>query len=56
MIETAAGGSDVLFLFSQCELGILETTHRTSRRYEQHPRVRIRSSFRAVCAPRTRER
>ena len=29
--------------------GILETTHRTSRRYEQHPRVRIRSSFRALC-------
>src|SRR4051812_11808676 len=29
--------------------GILETTHRTSRRYEQHPRVRIRSSFRAIC-------
>ena len=28
--------------------GILETTHRTSRRYEQHPRVRIRSSFRAI--------
>ncbi len=29
--------------------GILKTTHRTSRRYEQHPRVCTRSSFRAFC-------
>jgi hypothetical protein len=28
--------------------GILETTHRTSRRYEHHPRVRITSSFTAI--------
>jgi Mrp family chromosome partitioning ATPase len=34
--------------------GILETTHRTSRRYENNPRVRIRSSFRAICVRRRR--
>ena len=33
--------------------GILETTHRTSRRYEQTRRACITSSFRAICA-RTR--
>src|SRR5205823_15037303 len=30
--------------------GILETTRRTSRRYEPRPRVCITSSFRAICA------
>jgi class 3 adenylate cyclase len=30
--------------------GILETTRRTSRRYEPRPRVHITSSFRAICA------
>ena len=29
--------------------GILETTHRTSKRYENNQRVRIRSSSRAIC-------
>ena len=37
--------------------GILETTHRTPRRYEHRLRVRITSSFRAICVrarPRAR--
>src|SRR5436305_10896081 len=34
--------------------GILETTRRTSRRYEPRPRVCITSSFRAICASRRR--
>src|SRR5204862_2081011 len=31
--------------------GILETTRRTSRRYEPRPSDHITSSFRAICAP-----
>src|SRR5205823_9429676 len=34
--------------------GILETTRRTSRRYEPRPRVHITSSFRAFCACHSR--
>src|SRR5215211_3770801 len=32
--------------------GILETTRRTSRRYDPRPRVCITSSFRAICVVR----